>query len=124
MYQAEIQKFIPCKVIYSKEYEHGTLFALILSRQRTVGSIDKQIIFLEQSLQLRCESDKFTSISAVLSGKFKSFGVGEHKLDKHYRAVFSTNGHAGRRETTVHSDVKAWYPEVGDASLTGDESES
>ena len=124
MYQAEIHKFLPCKVIYSKEYKHGTLFALVLSRQTTVGAMDKQIVFLEQALQKNSESDKFTSISDVLSGKIKSFGVGEHKLDKHYRAIFSTNGHSGRRETIVHSDVKAWYPEVGIASLTDDDSES
>ena len=125
MYQAEIHELLPCKVIYSKEYGHGTLFALVFLRKTYVGRMDKQIVHLEQKLKRNNGSDNlnFTSISGVLSGKIKSFGVGEHLTDKHFNALF-TSEILYCRDPTVRSDVKAWYPEVGDASLTGDKSES
>ena len=123
MYQAEIHKLLPCKVIYSKEYKNGTLFALLFSKKTSVGHMDRKILHLEQSLHRNSGSDNFTSISDVLSGKIKSFGVGEHLTDKHFKALFTSDVHYCR-DPMIHSDVKAWYPEVRIASLTDDDSES
>lgn len=128
-YQHMLHSLLPCKVIYSKEYQHGTLFALVFLKQTSVGIMDKQIVFLDQSLQKNSGVTKFTSITDVLNGKIKSFGVGEHLTDEHYKAMFTSEILYCRGDPTIHQDVKAWYPENsganedGVASITDDEND-
>lgn len=129
-----MHNLLPCKVIHSKKYQHGTLFALTLSKQVAIRTIDNQISYIDQSLQLKngTSSTNFTSISDILSGKTKTFGIGEHKFDEHYRVIFSIDGHSGRQDTTIHEGVDTWYPpktadsEDGDIeaeNVTGDEND-
>ena len=112
IYQAQFHSLLPCEKIYSKDYQHGTLFALLLSKKTLVGTMDNQITYLDQSLQTSngVNSTRFTSISDTLSGKIKTFGKREHKSDEHYRVIFTIDGHAGRKESVVHPDVNSWYP--------------
>ena len=102
---------VPCTAIYSKDYQHGTLFAMKLEEQGYVRSMDKEILKLDTTLRRGSTATKFTSISDVLSGKLKSFGHKDHMADEHYRAIFSNGSHAGRKELAVHPDVKIWRPE-------------
>jgi branched-chain amino acid aminotransferase len=52
----------------------------------------------------------FTSISDNLSGKIKTFGIGDHEFDEHYNVIFSSGSHSGRRELVVHPGVHTWIP--------------
>ncbi len=112
IYQENLHSLLPCKVIYSKEYQHGTLFALFLQKKTLVGTIDDELTVVDQCMQSNSGvfSTKFTSISNMLSGKIKTFSKKEYKFDEHYRALFSIDGHSGRQDTPVLPDVKAWYP--------------
>ena len=102
---------VPCTAIYSKDYQHGTLFAMKLTKQSRVGYMDKKILDMDISLRKGSTTTKFTSISDVLSGKLKSFGHKDHMADEHYRAIFSNGSNPGRKELAVHPDVKIWRPE-------------
>ena len=112
-YHVRLHSSLPCNVIYSKDYQNGTLYALVLSKQKFVGTMDSKISQLDEFLKKKDgeTSTKFTSISDVLSGKIKTFGIGGHDFDEHYNAIFISGAHSGRRELTVHPDVKAWYPQ-------------
>ena len=112
MLQPMLNSLLPCKFIYSIDYQHGTLFALALSKQTYVGPMEDQILFLDKSMQASCgsTSTRFTSISDRLSGKIKTFGKGEYMSDEHYTAIFPTEAHFARKGQTVrvHSGVRVW----------------
>ena len=76
--------------------------------------MDKKINELDEFLKRGTgkTSTNFTSISNELSGKIKTFGIGDHEFDEHYKAIFPTGVHSGRRELTIHSDVKTWHPQA------------
>jgi hypothetical protein len=110
-YEPMLNSLFKCNVIYSKEYQHGTLFGLEFSKQTYVSKMHKEIVYLDDQMR-RNGPTKFTSICDTLSGKIKSFGSdGEHSVDEHHKAIFATHGaYAGGNEATVHSDVRIWYP--------------
>ena len=99
---------LPCKVIYSKDYQHGTLFAIELSKRLEVSRMDTAILELDKTLQHGTQvfTTRFTSISDMLSGKIKTFGHGERKSDFHYREIYSLKGN-------FLPDVKPWFPPEG-----------
>ena len=120
-----LNSLLPCKFIYSIDYQHGTLFALALSKQTYVGPMEDQILYLDKSMQASCgsTSTRFTSISDRLSGKIKTFGKGEYMSDEHYTAIFPTEVHFGRRGQTVrvHSGVGVWSSPLNSETQTNDE---
>ncbi len=98
---------IPCKVIYSKPFGNGVLYALILSKQTAHATLDRRIADLDGMLMRtgRDSSTRFMSISDVMERKVKTFGVHEHRHDEHFRAIFTSNAPGGGRVLLVHSDV-------------------
>ena len=129
-YQASMHRLLPCKRICSKDYQHGTLFALELSKQTLVGTMDKMIQSLQTTSNgvLLSSTLSLTSISDTLSGKIKSFGIGKHMLDEHYSVIYASDRNSGAREPIVNPDVNIWYPEtsssiqtVGDDNIGNDE---
>jgi hypothetical protein len=113
--QSDLHRSLPCLVIYSKEYQHGTLYGLVLVKQTYVGTMDKEICKLDESFKKTSgdQSTKFTSISNSLSGKVKTFGIGDHAFDEHFRAIFLTGSHSGSKGLKVDPGVRAWYPDRG-----------
>ncbi len=103
---------IPCEHIYSKEYAHGTLYALVLLKPTAHKTLDRRIVELDNHLMLHTGtmSTKFTSISQIRSGKVKTFGNGEHMIDEHFKAIFSSDHPGGGRELLAHEDVFRWSP--------------
>ena len=103
---------LPCDVIYIKEFQHGTLYALLLKKQTLVGTMDDKIKGIDTCMQSRSgdTSTRFTSICDMLSGKIKTFGKNEHKSDEHYGAIFSMDGHFGRKNTKTLQGVHTWNP--------------
>jgi hypothetical protein len=115
-YYSNLKSLSPCTAIYSKDYQHGTLFAMKLEQQNYAGHMDTEILKLDKSLRNGSTTTKFTSISDVLSGKLKSFGHNDHMSDEHYKAIFSNGSNPGRKELAVHPDVKIWRPEHASGS--------
>lgn len=71
---------------------------------------------------------RFTSISDMLSGKIKTFGHNEAKLDMHYNELFSGEGHPGQLDAKVVPGTNLWSPEgsvpADDSALVDNEEES
>ncbi len=111
-YQKNIHGALPCTVIYSKDYQHGTLFAIKLLKRLEVSRIDTAISDLDKQMQevTGVFKTKFTSISDIMSGKIKTFGHRERKVDMHYLEIFSPEGHPGQSDTEVLPGVKSWSP--------------
>lgn len=55
-------------------------------------------------------STRFTSVSDIMDGKVKTFGLSEHIGDEHFRAIFTSGAPGGGRELTVSPDVEKWIP--------------
>ncbi len=111
-YHPLLHSEIPCKVIYSKAFGNGTLYALVLSKQTAHATLDRKIVSLDGML-MRASGDsrtRFTSVSGIMDGKVKTFGVCEHMSDEHFRAIFASGTPGGGRELLVHHDVEQWNP--------------
>ena len=125
-YHSLLHTHIPCKVIYSKGYGNGTLYALVLSKKAAHATLDRKIVELDRILMQASgdSSTRFTSVSDVMEGKVKTFGVGEHMGDEHFRAIFSSCTPGGGRELLVHPEVARWDPPLavgtGNVSVVGD----
>jgi hypothetical protein len=103
----------PCKVIHSREYGNGTLYAIMLSRPTAHRTLDNRITELDGTLMRGgggSTSTRFTSVSDVLGGKIKTFAAGEHMIDEHYKAIFESDHPGGGREPVVHPGVLSWIP--------------
>jgi hypothetical protein len=113
-YHDMLNSCFPCKVMYSKEHEHGTLYAIVLTKATAHKTLDNRIAVLNSTLMQigggSTSATRFTSISQVLGGKIKTFGAGKHMFDVHYKAIFSSNNPGGGREWIVQPDVLQWIP--------------
>jgi hypothetical protein len=109
-YHESIHDFTPCKAIYSKNYQGGTLYGLVLFTRKSLITLDKEITALDQALMQGSQRTRFVSISDKLNGKVKTFASGEHAHDEHYKALFATNHPGGGRELQCHYDVNIWTP--------------
>ena len=112
-YEKELHDHIPCLEIYSKEFQHGTLYGMRLKTPKSDANLDKQILALDAFFS-RCSPDKrtrFTSIyySPSLSGKIKTFAVGTHGEDMHFKELFASD-YAGRKELDPLPGVRKWTP--------------
>ncbi len=112
---------MPCHAIYSKSFDHGTLYGLHLKGPKSDAALDQCIAFLDGMLS-DCSPDKRTRFTSIcntpsLSGKIKTFAQGTHGEDMHFKALFSS-GYAGRRELDPLQGVGKWTP-----STTGNESD-
>ncbi len=112
-YERFLNNVIPCQAIYSKEYEHGTLYGLHLKGPKSDAALDKCITFLDNMLS-DCSPDKRTRFTSIcntpsLSGKVKTFANGTHGEDMHFKALFAS-GFAGRRGLEQMRGVKKWTP--------------
>jgi hypothetical protein len=114
-YQNNIHGALGCEVIHSKDYQHGTLFAIKLLKKTRVSSVEKAILKVDKIMQQAngVFTTRFTSITDTLSGKIVSFGTNEHKSNEFYRWIFSLEGHPGRSDTDVLPGVKSVFREGG-----------
>jgi hypothetical protein len=114
-YQNNIHGALGCEVIHSKDYQHGTLFAIKLLKKTRVSSVEKSILKVDKIMQQAngVFTTRFTSITDTLSGKIVSFGTNEHKSNEFYRWIFSLEGHPGRSDTDVLPGVKSVFREGG-----------
>lgn len=111
-YHSLLHSETPCKVIYSKSFGDGVLYALVLSKQTAHATLDRRMVDLDRMLMSAGgdSTTRFRSISDVMDGKVKTFGVREHVGDEHFRAIFSSGVPGGGREVLVHADVQKWDP--------------
>jgi hypothetical protein len=110
-YETFLNNLIPCQAIYSREFEHGTLYGMHLKGSRSDAALDKRIVFLDSMLS-ECSPDKRTRFTSIcntpsLSGKIKTFANGTHGEDMHFKALFSS-GFAGRRGLEALHGVRKW----------------
>jgi hypothetical protein len=110
-YEKFLNNLIPCQAIYSKDFEHGTLYGLHLKGPKSDAVLDKRITFLDGMLA-DCSPDKSTRFTSIcntpsLSGKIKTFAQGTHGEDMHFKALFSSD-YAGRRGLDALQGVKKW----------------
>jgi hypothetical protein len=118
-YHQSLHSLIPCSVIYSKGFGNGTLYALVLTTKTAHATLERRIADLD-GMFMRSGGDtttRFTSVSDILNGKVKTFGVGEHSGDEHFRAIFSSGTPGGGRELVVHPGVVRWDPRPSVANL-------
>ena len=83
----------------------------MLTKKTSHATVDNRIAELDNML-MRANGNattRFTSISDVLGGKVKTFGVREHVSDEHFRAIFSSGNPGGRRVLSVHPEVTLRY---------------
>ena len=110
-YESFLNNVIPCQAIYSKEFEHGTLYGLHLKGAKSDAALDKRLCFLDGMLS-DCSPDKRTHFTSIcntpsLSGKVKTFANGTHGEDMHFKALFSSE-YAGRRGLEPLQGVRKW----------------
>ena len=119
-HQSMINDMIPCTAIYSKVYDNGTLYALVLSRQSSHKNLSNKLDEVEKALHTigTVEVTGFRPMrSDSFNGRIKTFNRGEHSKSPEYNAMFETKFPGGGRELRVHSDVKAWYPGAEEYSV-------
>ena len=110
---------IPCNVIHSVDFAHGTLYALSLTKPKTHVTLDGVITSLDSALaQAGGRGTNFVSITDVLSGKIKTFAAGEHARDEHFKAIFLSDCPGGGRSLQIHPGVAVWTP-VSDEEAQG-----
>jgi hypothetical protein len=123
-YHSMINAKLPCDVIYSKEYDHGTLYALKLSNRMSHKSISEKLDLVDKSMRSlgSPERTRFRSINNdPFGGKIKTFEVGEHGGDPYYCAIFKTIAPGGGRKLEAHDDVVKWVCADGGADAVFDE---
>jgi hypothetical protein len=120
-YHSSLHSLIPCNVIYSVAYGNGTLYALLLSKQTAHATLERRIADLDgMFMQAGGDSTtRFTSVSDVMNGKVKTFGVGEHTGDEHFRTIFSSGTPGGGRELVARPGVVRWDPPLSAVALVG-----
>ena len=109
-YQKMLHAETNAKIIYSKEYNQGTLYALIFdSPGKKHSTIDNAICSVDTTLKsINGGKTLFMSISDVRSCKVKTFRKGEHAADEHYSAIFTNRVHGGSKKQVVHPGVDTW----------------
>ena len=110
-YQAMIHSEIPCKVIYSRDYFQGTLYALSLQKSKTHATLDRAMLRLDDILKQGRDDTHFVSLSNIMSGKVKTFAVGEHAWDEHFRCIFVSDFPGGGRTLHTQLGVNVWKPD-------------
>jgi len=119
-YEGLFHKQLECDVIYSTEFDGGTLYCPIHKNPgKRHTTLDKAIKLIDVEIGLRNGVSNFRCISDVQSKKVKTFGTHEHRYDVHYLAIFSnkTAEHVGEKK--VHANVRTWIPPRGTVDTTG-----
>lgn len=110
-YHQMLHDKMPCHSIYSKDFQEGTLYALLLKTQKTYITLNKAIVDLDSAISQGRRRTNFVSLNEVLSGKIKTFASGEHRSDEHYKAIFQSDYPGGGRTLRVHPGVRKWTPQ-------------
>ena len=63
-YESVLNNVIPCQAIYSKEFEHGTLYGLHMKGAKSDAALDKRICFLDGMLS-DCSPEKHTHFTSI-----------------------------------------------------------
>ena len=81
-------------VVYSKDYDGGTLYALIhKSPAKRHSTLDKNIAELDSMLMTvnNTSATNFRTVSSIYSGKIKTFENKEHADDPLFQVIFNVN---------------------------------
>jgi len=109
-----IHAAIPCSKIYSTEYDHGTLYALILRRKMSHKTLSAKLDEVDKSLRAtgNPELTRFRSISLdPFNGKIKTFQRGEQPGDPCFNVIIDINAPGGYIKMVPHSHIKVCIPE-------------
>ena len=109
-----IHAAIPCSEIYSTEYEHGTLYALILRRKMSHRNLSAKLDEVDKSMRAtgNPELTRFRSISLdPFNGKIKTFQRGEQPGDPCFNVIIDINAPGGYNKMVPHSHIKVCIPE-------------
>ena len=110
-YEEIFYKYIKCDVIYSKDWEDGTLYCLFHSNpSKSHSTLDHALTKIE--LDINPSSPVFQCISSVMSFKVKTFSHQQHVHDQHYNAIFTNPVPGSNKERQVHAGVRMWKPTV------------
>ena len=123
-YHAMIHAEIPCSVIYSTDYDHVTLYALVLSNRMTHKCLSEKLDIVDMLMRSTGspETTRFRSISNdPFNGKIKTFMRGEHARDPSYRKIFKTLVPGCGRKLEAHVGMFGWMAGDGDADAVLDE---
>ena len=104
---------IPCTVIYSKPYDHGTLYAMILKERTSHRKLSVDLDEVDKGMRVASapERTRFRSIFMdPFNGKVKTFQKGEHAGDPLYNVIFESKNPGGGRELVSRSGVDIWHP--------------
>jgi hypothetical protein len=110
------------EIVYSKEHEGGTLYALIHTHPKKKHStLDKNISAMDVILKTTTNTSTtfFKSISAQYEGKVKTFEVTEHIDDPLFHVIFNVqeSGAAIGRKFNIQQGVQQ-YSEHQDSQAT------
>ncbi len=109
-----INSEIPCTAIYSKPYDHGTLYAMILKERLSHRNLSSKLDDLDKSMRVASEPERtrFRSIFMdPFNGKIKTFSRGKHGKDYLFNVIFKSKSPGGGRKLIPDSDVNIWYPD-------------
>jgi hypothetical protein len=111
--------------VYSKEYDDGTLYALIHTKpQKKPSTLDKEISSLDSMLMKKnnTSSTHFKSISPLYNGKVLTFGAHDHIGDVYYNTIFniSESGAAIGRRHNIQPGVYQFEEKLQDHALQFD----
>ena len=111
-YQQMLHDKVACNVIYNKPYGTGTLYALVLHKPKTHVTLDNALVDLDSAISMGTgdSATNFVAVSCVLGGKVKTFSLGEHARDEHFRAIFLSENPGGGRKLSTCSGVEIWTP--------------
>ena len=111
-YERMLHDVTGAEVIYSSLYNGCTLYVMVHKKpEKSHAVIDKGIVSLDKTIS-QPGITSFVSISDVLSGKVKTFQVGEHATDEHYNIIFCNRVPGGGRVNQLRPGVKTWTPET------------
>jgi len=110
-----IASITKAEIIYSKEYEGGTLYALIHTRpEKKHSTLDREISALDDILTTthKTSTTFFKSISPHYTGKVKTFENSEHVDDPLFHVIFNVHqsGAAIGRKYNIQPGVRR-FPE-------------
>jgi len=104
-------EYFECDVIYSTEFDGGTLYCAIHNIPgKRHSTLDNAVKRIDSEIGLRNGVSNFRCISDVGSKKVKTFGPYQHRHDVHYLAIFSNKTAGSGSKKKVHANVRTWTP--------------
>jgi hypothetical protein len=110
-YEELFHKHINSDVIYSREFNDGTLYCVVHTNpEKNHRTLENAVKLIEAEIEPGSSISKFQCISNVLSQKVKTFAANQHMSDELFCAIFTGATIGCRNGRKVHTDVRMWVP--------------